>query len=123
AALSIVLVTFRDGMQRGRALGYWTLVATGGAAVGMLLGGTLTQYLNWRWNFFINVPVGIIMSFLIARFVPTHEREEQRTSMDLPGATLVTASLMSFVFAFSQAPSWGWLDGKTLAVLAGAAAL
>ena len=123
AALSIVLVTFRDGLERGRALGYWTLVATGGAAIGMLLGGVLTQYLGWRWNFFINVPVGIVMSFLIARFVPTHEREEKRTSMDLPGATLVTAALMSFVFAFSQAPSWGWTSGRTLGILAGAAAL
>jgi EmrB/QacA subfamily drug resistance transporter len=123
AALSIVLVTFRDGPQRGKAIGFWTLVATGGAAIGMLLGGVLTQYFGWRWNFFINVPVGIVMSALIARFVPKHEREEQRTSMDLPGATLVTAALMSLVFAFSQAPEWGWGSGKTLGTLAAAALL
>jgi EmrB/QacA subfamily drug resistance transporter len=123
AALSIVLVTFRDGLQRGKALGYWTLVATGGAAIGLLLGGILTQYFGWRWNFFINVPVGIAMSFLIARFVPSHAREEQRTSMDLPGATLVTAALMGLVLAFSQAPTWGWLDAKTLGILGGAIVL
>src|SRR3982751_742552 len=59
SALSIVLTTFHDGKDRNRALGYWTTVATGGAAVGLLLGGFLTEYLGWRWNFFINVPIGI----------------------------------------------------------------
>src|SRR5882757_7488567 len=52
SALSIVLTTFRDGPDRNRALGYWTLVATGGAAIGLLLGGVLTEYVGWRWNFF-----------------------------------------------------------------------
>lgn len=123
AALSIVLVTFRDGPERGKALGYWTLVATGGAAVGMLLGGLLTQYFGWRWNFFINVPVGVVMAYMINKFVPAHAREEKRTSMDIPGATLVTAALMSVVFGFSQAPVWGWLDAKTLGTFAIAVAL
>lgn len=123
SALSIVLVTFQDGLQRGKALGYWTLVATGGAAVGMLLGGVLTQFFGWRWNFLINVPVGVIMTYLIRKFVPLHEREEKRTSMDIAGSALVTSALMSLVFGFSQAPAWGWLNGKTLGVFAGAIAL
>lgn len=123
AALSIVLTIFRDGPDRGRALGYWTLVATGGAAVGMLLGGVLTEYLGWRWNFFINVPVGIVMSFLISKHVPLHAREEKRTSMDIAGSVLATAALMSIVFGFSQAPEWGWLAAKTLSVFAGAITL
>lgn len=123
AALSIVLVTFRDGPARNRALSYWTLVATGGAALGLLLGGALTQYFGWRWNFFINVPIGIVMSLLIARFVPEHEREETNKTLDIPGAALATSSLMLLVFAFSQAPTWGWLDGKTLLSLAVAAGL
>jgi EmrB/QacA subfamily drug resistance transporter len=123
SALSIVLTTFRDGPERNRALAYWTLVATGGAAVGLLLGGALTQYVGWRWNFFINVPVGIVMSVAIARFVPAHARAEEYTSLDLRGATLVTASLMAMVFGFSQASSWGWLSGRTLGAIAGALAL
>jgi MFS family permease len=94
------------------------LVATGGAAVGLLLGGVLTQYVGWRWNFFINVPVGIVMSAAIAKFVPAHSREGVYTGLDLPGATLVTGSLMSMVFGFSQAPSWGWTSLRTLSIFA-----
>ena len=123
AALSIVLVTFSDGPERGKALGYWSLVATGGAAAGMLLGGMLTEYFAWRMHFFIHVPIGIIMSLLIARFVPTHEKEEKKVSLDIPGALLITSSLMLQVYAFSQAPTWGWLSGKTLMTLGAAAVL
>jgi EmrB/QacA subfamily drug resistance transporter len=123
AALSIVLTTFDDGPRRNRALGYWTLVATGGAAIGLLLGGFLTQYVGWRWNFFINVPIGVIMAFAIARFVPAHSREEAYTGLDLTGAVLVTGSLMAMVFAFSQASSWGWLSPSILGTLAGALVL
>lgn len=117
AALSIVLVTFRDGSERNKALAYWSLVAAGGAAFGLLLGGLLTQYFGWRWNFFINVPIGIIMATLIARVIPEHEREEQQSSLDLPGAILVTTSLILQVYAFSQATTWGWLSERTIGVL------
>lgn len=120
AALSIVLTTFRDGPDRGKALGYWTLVIAGGVAMGVLLGGALTEYLGWRWNFFINVPIGITMTYLIGKFVPVHAREEKRTSMDIAGSVLVTAALMSLVFGFSQAPEWGWTNTKTLSVFVGA---
>lgn len=123
AALSIVLTTFRDGSDRNRALGYWTLVATGGAAIGLLLGGILTEYVGWRWNFFINVPVGVIMAYAISKFVPAHAGEETHTSLDLRGAVLVTSSLISFVFAFSQASSWGWLSAPILGIFVGAVAL
>jgi len=123
AALSTVLVTFRDGSERNKALGFWTLVATGGASIGLLLGGILTQYLGWRWDFFVNVPVGIIMIFLIARFVPAYENKEKQGTVDVPGALLVTSGLMSLVFALSQAQSWGWLSLQTLVVLASSIAL
>jgi EmrB/QacA subfamily drug resistance transporter len=107
SALSIVLTTFREGKDRNKALGYWATVATGGAAVGLLLGGALTQYLGWRWNFFINVPVGVIMAFAISKFVPLHESEADHSDLDLPGALLVTSGLMALVFMISQAPIWG----------------
>src|SRR5579862_1434077 len=123
SALSIVLTTFGDGPERNRALGYWTLVATGGAAVGLLLGGFLTEYFGWRWNFFINVPVGVLMIAAISRFVPVHAKEENRPTLDLPGAVLITSSLLLLVFAFSKAPNWGWLSGSTLGTLGAALVL
>jgi EmrB/QacA subfamily drug resistance transporter len=123
AALSIVLTTFREGAERNRALAFWTLVATAGAAVGLLLGGALTQYASWRWDFFINVPVGIVMFALIARFVPLHAREEDAKGLDLPGAALITSSLMLAVLGFSQAGSWGWASVSTLGVFVSALGL
>jgi EmrB/QacA subfamily drug resistance transporter len=123
AALSIVLSTFAEGKERNRALGLWTTVATGGAAAGLLLGGVLTQFLDWRWNFFVNVPVGIAVALAIRKYVPLHEGESRDKHLDLPGALLVTSGLITAVYALTQAPTWGWLSGKTLGVLAGAIAL
>lgn len=120
AALSIVLTTFKEGQDRNKALGFWTTVATGGAAFGLLLGGMLTQYFGWRWNFFINVPIGIFITIAISRIVPLHEREEKiKSGLDLPGAALVTSGLISLVFVISQAPVWGWFSAPTISLLAG----
>lgn len=117
SALSIVLTTFRDGGEaRNKALAYWTLVATAGAAIGLLLGGALTQYVNWRWNFFINVPVGIVMSILIFLLVPKHARADNAKGLDLVGALTITGSLMLFVLGFSEASSWGWGSGRIIAI-------
>jgi EmrB/QacA subfamily drug resistance transporter len=123
AALSIVLATFGEGPERNQALGYWSAVASGGGAVGLLLGGVLTTYAGWRWNFLINVPVGVVMSVVIARVVPAYEPGEIRTRLDVPGAALATAGLMAAVFYLSQSPDWGWADARTLPALAGALAL
>lgn len=123
AALSIVLTTFHDGADRNRALAFWALVSTGGVAVGLLLGGVLTQYVGWRWDFFVNVPVGIVMTLAIKRFVPAHSREGVYTGLDLPGAVLVTGSLMSMVFGFSQATNWGWTSLRILGIFAASLAL
>ncbi|MQY40012.1 putative MFS-type transporter EfpA [Streptomyces sp. RB17] len=116
AALSTVLTQFPEGHERSRALGFWSMVATGGAAVGLLLGGVLTQYAGWRWNFFINVPVGVIVLALVPRLVPDHRpgSRDRRGLPDAPGAVLATAGLMAGVFAFSQAPEWGWANPLTL---------
>jgi len=116
SALSIVLTTFKEGSERNKALGFWSTVATGGAAVGLLLGGVLTQYMGWRWNFFINVPVGIVMLYLISKVVPRHESEAEHTDLDLPGAILITGSLMVLVFLISQAPVWGVFSLPTISL-------
>ncbi len=114
AALSIVLVTYREGHERNVALSVWGAVASGGAAVGVLLGGIITQYLNWRWNFFINVPVGIFVIAASIRVLPKHESEAEHKSLDLPGAASVTIALMALVYALTEAPTYGWSGKRTV---------
>jgi EmrB/QacA subfamily drug resistance transporter len=109
AALSIVLSEFREGKDRNTAMGVWAAVSAGGAAAGVLLGGFLTQYLNWRWNFFVNVPVGIVVVIGAMRLLPHHIGEEnKKMQLDLRGAVLATAGLMSLVYGLSKAPNNGW---------------
>ncbi|HLZ15382.1 MAG TPA: MFS transporter [Candidatus Saccharimonadales bacterium] len=123
AALSIVLITYREGHERNIALSVWGAVASGGAAAGVLLGGVITEYLGWRWNFFINVPVGLAVLVGTYRMVPKHESEETHNSLDLPGAVSVTAGLMLLVYGLVKAPMYGWTNHSTLLLLGSSAAL
>jgi len=123
SALSIVLTTFQEGKARNRAFGIWATVASGGAAVGLLLGGVLTEYLNWRWNFFINIPIGILATIGILKFVPKHASTVSHRHLDLSGAALVTIGLMTLVYGLTEAPNWGWTSLPTLGTLAASAAL
>lgn len=118
AALSIVLVTYREGHERNVALSVWGAVAAGGAAVGVLLGGILTQYLDWRWNFFVNVPVGLAVIYFAWKLLPEHESEAKHNNLDLPGAILGTGGLVMLVYALVKAPAMGWTDATTLVYLA-----
>ena len=114
AALSIILAEFTEGKERNTAMGVWGAVAAGGAAAGVLLGGILTQYLGWRWNFFVNVPVGIGVVLAASRLLPRHIGEEsKKIKLDLPGATLATTGLMSLVYGLSKAPTLTW-SSKTV---------
>lgn len=124
AALSIVLTLFKEGKDRDTALGVWAGVSAGGAAFGVLLGGVLTQYLSWRWNFFVNVPVGIIVVLGAARLLQHHIGEEnEKLKLDLPGAFLATSGLMSLVFGLSRAPRLGWGSSTVLGFMAAGIAL
>jgi len=114
AALSIVLVTYREGHERNTALSVWGSVAAGGAAAGVLLGGIITEYLGWRWNFFINVPVAAAVIFATWRLVPAHESEETHNQLDLPGAISITGALMLLVYGLVEAPSHGWTSHTSL---------
>lgn len=118
AALSILLTTFSEGKDRNRALGVWSAVGAGGAAVGVLLGGILTQYLGWEWNFFINVPIGIAVFYGLRKFVPAHIQEESDKNLDIPGAILVTGGLIGLVYALVEAPNWGWTSFNTIGLFA-----
>lgn len=123
AALSIVLVTYREGHDRNLALSVWGAVASGGAAAGVLLGGIITEYLGWRWNFFINVPVAIGVIIAAWRLLPAHESEETHNNLDLPGAVSITAALMLLVYGIVEAPNHGWTATSTMLYFAAAALL
>lgn len=114
AALSIVLTTFKEGKERAKALSVWGGVAAGGAAAGVLLGGILTEYLDWRWNFFVNVPVGLFIALMAYWYVPESKADLNHNKLDLPGAVTVTAGLMLLVYTFTKAPTYGWTDHRTL---------
>ena len=114
AALSIVLVTYREGHERNVALSVWGAVASGGAAAGVLFGGIITQYLGWRWNFFVNVPVALAVIWAAWQLVPVHESEEKHNDLDLPGAISITGALILLVYALVKAPTLGWTSGTTL---------
>lgn len=124
AALSIVLTEFREGRERNTALGVWAAVAAGGSAVGVLLGGVLTEYLNWRWNFFVNVPVGILVVLAGLQLLPHHIGEEnKKLKLDMPGAALATGGLMALVFGLSKAPQDGWGSGTVIGFIVGSLVL
>ena len=80
AALSIVTTTFAEGRTRTRAMGVWAAIAVGGGAVGLLLGGILTEYASWRWIFFVNIPIGLLTFVFATRFVPESRVAEQGAS-------------------------------------------
>lgn len=122
AALSIVTTTFREGPERTKALSVWAAIAVGGAAIGLLLGGVLTEYLSWEWVFFVNVPVGILAILLSLRFIP-ESRQADTNGVDVLGAISVTAGLTLLVYAIVKTQDYGWLSVETIGMAIGAAAL
>jgi EmrB/QacA subfamily drug resistance transporter len=121
AALSIIVTAFSEGAERTRALGVWGAVGGAGAAIGVLLGGTLTELVDWRAIFFINLPVGILLAAGAVKIVPVDSKRPQWRGLDLRGATLATISFAALVYAISQASTAGWTSAQTLGV--GAAGL
>ena len=114
AALSIVTTTFAEGAERTKALGIWSSIAAGGGAVGLVLGGALTESLSWRWVFFINLPIGIAAALLSLRYVANSRAEQRPDTADVAGAFTVTAGLLVLVYGIVKAQAYGWGSGKTI---------
>ena len=116
AALSLITVIFDEGKERNRAFGIYAAITAGGAAIGLILGGVLTQYASWRWVFFVNLPIAAVAIAGAIRFVPD-SKDEDAKGFDIPGAVLVTAGLMSLVFALVKGNQYGWSSGRTLGTI------
>lgn len=121
AALSAVLHLF-EGEERNRALGIWSALGGGGAALGVLLGGVLTAGPGWPWVFFVNVPIGVVVAVALTRRLP-RAAARSASGLDVVGAALVTAATGTGIYALIGAGDRGWADGTTLLLLAGAAVL
>src|SRR3954452_13505942 len=122
AALAILTTTFAEGAERNKALGVWGAVAGSGGAVGVLLGGILTEGLGWEWVLFVNVPVTLVAAFGAMR-VLGESRDESATTFDVAGAVTVTAGLSVLVYAIVDANNAGWTSAQTIGLGALALAL
>jgi EmrB/QacA subfamily drug resistance transporter len=125
-ALSLVTTTFPEGPPRNRAMGVYAAMSIGGAAVGLLAGGVLTTYLSWRWVFFVNVPIAIVVALMAPRVLGDSERLTGR--FDIPGAITGTGGLAALVYGLSSAAASAsgvshWGDTKVLVSLAAAVVL
>ncbi len=119
-ALSLIAVNFREGPQRNRAMGVYAAMAGLGATIGLLLGGMLTDYLSWRWVFFVNVPIGALV--LVGTLV-LNEGDRNRGRLDLPGAITATTGLLALVYAITRGGDHGWTDAVTVSCFAAAGVL
>lgn len=118
AALSMVLTLFSDPLQRTKVLSIWSAVSAAGGTFGLLLGGIITQFLGWRWNFFVNVPIGVLAIIGAGLLLPAHTAQERSKKLDITGGVLVTGALMLLVYAIANGGAWGWGSWQTLGSLA-----
>ncbi|MGW3283483.1 MFS transporter, partial [Streptomyces sp. NPDC001002] len=123
AALSLLAVMFTDAKERAKAFGIYGAIAGGGGAVGFILGGVLTEYLDWRWTFFVNIPFAIVAALGAYFVIREPEGGRNRNPLDIPGVLLSTLGLVSLVYGFTRAESDGWGDTSTVALFIASAVL
>ena len=121
SALALLMVMFRDGAERTRAIALYTAVSIGGAAVGLVAGGVLVQWTSWRWVFFVNVPIGILLIVMARRDLP--ETSRSKGTIDIPGALTSVFGMAAVVYGFVRAASDGWGDNGTLLAFGAGVAL
>ena len=120
AALSLLTTTFTEAQERARAFGVYGAIAGGGAAIGLVLGGTLTQLASWRWVLLINVPIALLTAVAATRLI-RESKVHVRAGYDIPGAVAVTSGLFFLVYGFTMAGVHGWGAPLTIGLLACAA--
>jgi EmrB/QacA subfamily drug resistance transporter len=117
SALSLLTLTFSDPKERGKAFGIFGAIAGAGAAIGLLLGGVLTEYLSWRWCLYVNVPIAVIAGLGAMRFVRKVPPADG-VHLDIPGVVTAVLGLGGLVYSFARAESDGWSDPVTVALIA-----
>lgn len=120
-ALSLIATNFPEGAARNRALGVYAAMSGGGGAVGLLLGGALTEWVSWRWIFFVNVPIAMVVLFLAPRAL--NESTSVKGHLDVPGAVTATAGMVALVYGLANTSTHGWTAALTLGPIAAAAVL
>jgi len=116
SALSLLTTTFTDPKERGKAFGVYGALAGSGSAIGFIAGGLLTEYLNWRWCLYVNIPIAIIAVFGASALLRAHPGHKD-VRLDVPGAVLGCGGLVAIVYGFSEAEPRGWTDPLVLALL------
>lgn len=114
-ALALIATTFPEGPPRNRAFAVYAAMSGAGAAVGLIAGGLLTDYLSWRWVFWVNIPIGLFVAFIAPRVLG--ESKRRPGNFDLPGAILGTVGLTSLVYGITRASTAGWGDTKTVSFI------
>ncbi|GCD37017.1 MFS transporter [Streptomyces chrestomyceticus] len=123
SALSLLAVTFTEARERAKAFGIFGAIAGGGGAVGLILGGVLTEYMNWRWTFFVNIPFAVIAAVGALLVIREPAGSRNPSKLDVPGVILATLGLVSLVYGFTRAESDGWGAGMTIGLFVAAAVL
>jgi EmrB/QacA subfamily drug resistance transporter len=123
AAMSLLTTKFHEGNDRFKALGAWSAMIGLASASGMILGGVLSQSIGWRWVFFVNVPVCVLIIAGIYRLLDDDRPESRPSRFDTPGAVLATAGMLLLIYGLVRAPEIGWGAGRTIGALAGAVVL
>jgi EmrB/QacA subfamily drug resistance transporter len=122
--LGMIVTMFPEPREQAKAIGVFGFVASGGASVGLLAGGVLTQSINWHWIFFVNIPIGIVTAVMAVRLLENDRGIGFGRGADFLGAALITSSLMLLVYTIVKpAADFGWGDGRTLGLAAGGLAL
>lgn len=116
AAMTLLMTTFPDPKELGKAFGFWGASAAAGGSAGVFLGGIITEWMDWRWVFYINIPIALIVLFLSKNYLLAGNKS--RGKVDWTGAILVTASLILLVYAIVSAESAGWASLQTIGLLA-----
>ena len=122
AALSLLTVTFAEGKERARAFGVYGAIAGGGSAIGLIMGGVLTEYASWRWTLLVNVPIAVLAALAATRMLG-ESKVEGNTTYDIPGVLTSSAGLAALVYGFNKANTAGWSSTTTLSLLIGGLAL